>query len=95
MILPGLGRVQRGAETAFIEVGRALSKYSDIEIECFGSEEIGSVVHHLLRTLLCLFENGVCTVHLSCKASIFCCADKICYFFESLLEFYSCLPALA
>lgn len=37
MILPGLGYVQRGAETAFIEVGRALAKYSDIEIECFGS----------------------------------------------------------
>ena len=35
--LPGLGRVQRGAETAFLEVARALSHYDDVEVELFGT----------------------------------------------------------
>jgi glycosyltransferase involved in cell wall biosynthesis len=37
LILPGLGRVQRGAETAFLEVARALEKYPDVSVELFGS----------------------------------------------------------
>ena len=37
MLLPGLGRVQRGAETAFLEIARALSRDPDMEIELFGS----------------------------------------------------------
>jgi hypothetical protein len=37
MILPGLGRVQRGAETAFIEVARGLSAYPEIDVELFGA----------------------------------------------------------
>jgi glycosyltransferase involved in cell wall biosynthesis len=37
MILPGLGRVHRGAETGFIELGRALNKYPDLDIQLFGS----------------------------------------------------------
>ena len=36
-ILPGLGRVQRGAETAFHEIAAALSKYDDFEVELFGT----------------------------------------------------------
>ncbi|MEM7314140.1 MAG: glycosyltransferase family 4 protein [Planctomycetota bacterium] len=37
MILPGLGRVQRGAETAFLEVAHGLNQYPDIDIHLFGS----------------------------------------------------------
>ncbi|MFO0950089.1 MAG: glycosyltransferase family 4 protein [Isosphaeraceae bacterium] len=37
MILPGLGRVQRGAETAFLEVARALRRDPGVEVELFGS----------------------------------------------------------
>ncbi len=37
MVLPGLGRVRRGAETAFFEIARGLSRYPDLEIELFGS----------------------------------------------------------
>ena len=37
MILPGLGRVRRGAETSFLEVAAALSRISGLEIELFGS----------------------------------------------------------
>ncbi len=37
MILPGLGRVQRGAETAFFELARALAAQPDIDVELFGS----------------------------------------------------------
>ena len=62
MILPGLGRVQRGAETAFIEVGRALSKYSDIEIECFGSGDTlsnGLPLHNVGCVRREKFENWV------------------------------------
>lgn len=36
-VLPGLGRVQRGAETAFLEVARALNGYDDVEVELFGT----------------------------------------------------------
>ncbi len=36
-ILPGLGRVQRGAETAFLEVARCLAMYPDIDVELFGT----------------------------------------------------------
>jgi len=37
MILPGLGRVQRGAETAFLEVARALGRAPEMEVTVFGS----------------------------------------------------------
>lgn len=37
MILPGLGRVQRGAETAFLEVASGLNEFNDVEVELFGS----------------------------------------------------------
>ena len=37
VVLPGLGRVQRGAETAFIEVAHALSRDPDVETVLFGS----------------------------------------------------------
>lgn len=40
-VLPGLGRVQRGAETAFIEVARAMAEFPDVEVELFGSGEQG------------------------------------------------------
>ena len=46
-VLPGLGRVQRGAETAFIEVARALSQYNDIDVELFGT---GTAVPDGLKT---------------------------------------------
>lgn len=36
-VLPGLGRVQRGAETAFLEVARNLAMFPDIEVELFGT----------------------------------------------------------
>jgi len=36
-VLPGLGRVQRGAETAFLEVARNMARYPDIEVELFGT----------------------------------------------------------
>ena len=37
ILLPGLGRVCRGAETAFLEVARGLAKYPDISVSLFGS----------------------------------------------------------
>lgn len=37
MILPGLGRVQRGAETAFLEVARALNSFPDVDVVLFGT----------------------------------------------------------
>jgi glycosyltransferase involved in cell wall biosynthesis len=37
MILPGLGHVQRGAETAFIELARSLGEDPDVHVELFGS----------------------------------------------------------
>ncbi len=37
MILPGLGRVQRGAETAFLELARNLARLPGLEVELFGS----------------------------------------------------------
>lgn len=36
-VLPGLGRVQRGAETAFLELARHLAEKDDLSIELFGS----------------------------------------------------------
>lgn len=36
-LLPGLGRVQRGAETAFLEISSGLNSYPDIEVMLFGS----------------------------------------------------------
>lgn len=36
-VLPGLGRVQRGAETAFLEIARNLAAWPDIEVELFGT----------------------------------------------------------
>lgn len=37
MVLPGLGRVQRGAETAFLELARALDERAEVQVELFGS----------------------------------------------------------
>ena len=39
IILPGLGRVQRGAETAFLEISRALAQQPGVEVDLFGSGE--------------------------------------------------------
>ncbi len=41
MILPGLGRVQRGAETAFIEIARGLAEDRGVHVELFGSGREG------------------------------------------------------
>ncbi len=41
MILPGLGRVQRGAETAFLELGRHLAGSPGVRVELFGSGDRG------------------------------------------------------
>ncbi len=41
MILPGLGRVQRGAETAFLELARSLGRFPDVQVELFGSGDDG------------------------------------------------------
>lgn len=46
MMLPGLGRVQRGAETAFLELARSLSRDPDLEITLFGA---GNAVPEGLR----------------------------------------------
>ena len=40
VVLPGLGRVQRGAETAFIEVAKELSNFDDVDVKLFGSSTI-------------------------------------------------------
>jgi glycosyltransferase involved in cell wall biosynthesis len=37
MLLAGLGRVQRGAEAAFLELTRQLIRYPDLHVELFGS----------------------------------------------------------
>src|SRR5258707_11062658 len=37
LILPGLGRVMRGAETAFLELARQLATFPDVDVELFGS----------------------------------------------------------
>jgi glycosyltransferase involved in cell wall biosynthesis len=37
MMLAGLGRVQRGAEAAFLELTRQLSAYPDLRVELFGT----------------------------------------------------------
>ena len=42
MILPGLGRVQRGAETAFLEVARALGRDPEWDVTVFGSGDQGT-----------------------------------------------------
>ena len=36
-LLPGLGRVQRGAEAAFLELARNLAVYADLDVTLFGS----------------------------------------------------------
>ncbi len=36
-ILPGLGRVQRGAETAFWQIAKHLARFPDMHIQAFGS----------------------------------------------------------
>lgn len=36
-ILPGLGRVERGAETAFLEIAKHLNSYADLDVQLFGS----------------------------------------------------------
>ena len=50
MILPGLGRVQRGAETAFLQVAKRLAQYPDLHVEAFGSGHQGPegvTFHHV------------------------------------------------
>lgn len=41
MVLPGLGRVERGAEAAFVEVARHLARSPGVRVELFGSGERG------------------------------------------------------
>ena len=59
-LLPGLGRVQRGAETGFLEIARNLAMFPDIDVELFGSgdETPDSIKTH---TVSCIsrekFEN--------------------------------------
>ena len=50
MVLPGLGRVQRGAETAFLELARALDERPGVEVELFGSgrEGVGDLRVHTI-----------------------------------------------
>lgn len=47
-ILPGLGRVQRGAETAFCQLARHLTRFPDMHAELFGSggEGLENLQHH-------------------------------------------------
>lgn len=40
MVLPGLGKVARGAETAYIHVARELAANSRVEVDLFGSGEL-------------------------------------------------------
>jgi len=42
MVLPGLGRVRRGAEAAFLEVARGLAAFPDVRVELFGSGREGA-----------------------------------------------------
>ena len=37
VMLPGLGRIQRGAETAFLEISRELDNFPDVDVTLFGS----------------------------------------------------------
>lgn len=37
VLLPGLGRIQRGAETAFLEIAGHLNRYADMQVQLFGS----------------------------------------------------------
>jgi glycosyltransferase involved in cell wall biosynthesis len=37
LLLPGLGRVQRGAETAFHELAKGLTRYPDVRVTLFGT----------------------------------------------------------
>ncbi|MDX2036743.1 MAG: glycosyltransferase family 4 protein [Isosphaeraceae bacterium] len=46
-LLPGLGRIQRGAETAFIELARALSSFPQTVVELFGSGRDGVGDQHI------------------------------------------------
>lgn len=41
VVLPGLGRVWRGAETAFIDIARRLDMTPDIQVTAFGSGKTG------------------------------------------------------
>jgi len=52
LILPGLGRVQRGAETAFLEVARGLSRRG-VHVELFGSGTEGTegLITHVVPCL--------------------------------------------
>ncbi len=49
-ILPGLGRVQRGAETAFWQIAKHLARFPDMDVEAFGSGHQGPegvTFHHV------------------------------------------------
>ena len=50
MVLPGLGRVQRGAETAFLELARALDERPEVQVELFGSglDGVGDLRVHVI-----------------------------------------------
>ncbi len=53
MILPGLGRVRRGAETAFIEVARRLARQPDLRVTLIGmgSEGLDGIDHVVVPAL--------------------------------------------
>jgi glycosyltransferase involved in cell wall biosynthesis len=53
MVLPGLGRVQRGAETAFLEIARSLHSRPDISVQLFGSGRagVGEIPIHVIPCL--------------------------------------------
>ena len=50
LVLPGLGRVQRGAETAFLELARSLHGRPGVSVEMFGSGNagVGDVPVHVI-----------------------------------------------
>lgn len=50
LVLPGLGRVQRGAEAAFLEIAHGLAAFPDIEVELFGTgrQGVGDLRTHVI-----------------------------------------------
>lgn len=59
-ILPGLGRVQRGAETAFWQIAKHLARFPDMDVETFGSGNEGpeeTTFHHVPCVRRELFEH--------------------------------------
>ncbi len=54
IVLPGLHRVNRGAETAFESVGRELARRSDCEVTLFGSGESREDEPYRFRKVSCI-----------------------------------------